>query len=128
MASTILIVTQDNDRLAGLLWTLDAAGYRARGASTFAEAKQRLGDQSPDLLIADERLGAFNGLHVILRARTNHPEMKAIVTSHCWDEGLEIEAKRLDVECVVRPTDAAEWLTAISRTLNPANTTDPLVH
>ena len=129
MASTILVVTNDDDRLAALLRTLSCAGYSATGASTLAEAKQRLGVKSPDLLIADERLGAFNGLHVIVLARASHPEMKAIVTSHSRDQGLESEAKRLNVECVVEPTNAAEWLTSISRTLNSlGDAVGPVMH
>jgi DNA-binding NtrC family response regulator len=118
MPSTILIVTNDDNRLGALVRTLNGAGYRASGASTFAEAKQRLGDKSPDLLIADERLGAFNGLHVIILGRASDPEMKAIVASHRRDQGLEAEAKRLNVDCVVQPTSAADWLTSVSRALN----------
>jgi DNA-binding NtrC family response regulator len=121
MTPSILIVSNDDNRLAVLLGTLSGAGYQASGASTFAEARQQLGANSPDLLIADERLGAFNGLHVIVLARANHPDMKAIVTSHSKDRGLESEAKRLNVECVVQPTDATEWLASVSRTLNTAS-------
>jgi DNA-binding NtrC family response regulator len=121
MTPSILIVSNDDNRLGILLGTLSDAGYHASGASTFAEARQQLGANSPDLVIADERLGAFNGLHVIVLARANHPDMKAIVTSQAKNQGLESEARRLNVECVVHPTDATEWLASISRTLNSAS-------
>ena len=118
MSPSILVVTNDDDRLAILLRTLSGAGYRASGALTFAEAKQSLGDRSPDLVIADERLGPFNGLHLIVLGRAHDPRMKAIVTSRSRDLGLESEAKRLNVECLYEPMDPAEWLVSISKALD----------
>jgi DNA-binding NtrC family response regulator len=117
MSSHIVVVTGDDARRAVLLDTLNDAGYVARGASTFDEARHLLEVRSPDLLIADERLGAFNGLHVIVVGRTRHPLMKAIVTSPVKDHGLESDARRLNVHCLVEPTRPADWLASISRTL-----------
>ena len=117
MSSQIVVVTGNDERRAALLDTLNDAGYLASGASTFDEAKHLLETRSPDLVIADERLGAFNGLHVIVVGRARHPGMKAIVTSPIKDEGLEIDAKRLNVYCLVEPTRQSDWLASISRTL-----------
>jgi DNA-binding NtrC family response regulator len=117
MSSRIMIVTGDEQRRSVLLETLNHAGYVASGAATFEEAKELLESRSPDLVIADERLGPFNGLHVIVVGRAHHPRMKAIVTSHVKDEGLENDAKRLNVQCLVQPADATGWLEPISRTL-----------
>ena len=117
MSSQIVVVTGDDERRTALLDTLNGAGYLASGASTFAEAKQLLETRSADLVIADERLGPFNGLHVIVVGRAHHPGMKAIVTSRVKDEGLENEARRLNVHCLVQPTEASDWLASVSRTL-----------
>ena len=93
--SQILVVNSDGIRLTHVLNALNAAGYRARGASTFEEATRALADRAPDLVIADERLGAYNGLHVILRARADHPDVSAalrldppIRNRGYWDRGL----------------------------------------
>ena len=117
MSPRIFVVSSDNDRLSSLLGLLSGAGYRASGASTFAQAKEILGMRSPDLVIADERLGPFNGLHVIVLGRAHRPDMKGIVTSNCKDCGLEADAKRLNVACLVEPATPAEWLLSISNTL-----------
>jgi DNA-binding NtrC family response regulator len=117
MASMIMVVSGDNARRSVLLETLNDAGYVASGAATFHEAKELLEKRSPDLVIADERLGPFNGLHVIVVGRVHHPAMKAIVTSQVRDEGLENDARRLNVRCVVQPSAASEWLDSVSRTL-----------
>ena len=114
----IFVVSSDDDRRSGLLTVLSGAGYSASGASTFAEAKEALGTRSPDLVIADERLGAFNGLHVIMLGRANRPDMKAIVTTRSRGAGLETDARRLNVQCLVPPPSPAEWLVSISQTLD----------
>jgi DNA-binding NtrC family response regulator len=112
-----MVVTGDDDRRNVLLETLNSAGYAASGASTFAEAKHLLETRSPDLVIADERLGPFNGLHVIVVGRAHHPALKAIVTTSVKDEGLENDARRLNVLCLVQPVRAADWLASVSKTL-----------
>ena len=117
MSSKIMVVTGDEQRRSVLLETLNDAGYVVSGAATFEEAKELLERRSPDLVIADERLGPFNGLHVIVVGRAHYPRMKAIVTSRVKDEGLENDAKRLNVQCLVQPAAPAEWLESISRTL-----------
>jgi DNA-binding NtrC family response regulator len=117
MSSKIMVVSGDAERRTVLLHTLNDAGYSASGASTFQEAKELLETRSADLVIADERLGPFNGLHVIVVGRAHHPTMKAIVTSRVKDEGLENDARRLNVRCVVESTAPAEWLDSVSSTL-----------
>ena len=116
--SEILVVSNDGIGLTHVLKVLTAAGYRASGASTFEEAKCSLADRSPDLVIADERLGLYNGLHVIVRARAGHPDVGAIVTTPVKNRALEADAKSLNVECIVKPQNPSDWLEPIWRTLN----------
>ena len=113
----ILVVSNDVVGLTDTLSVLGHAGYHARGASTFAEARHRLAGRSPDLVIADQRLGEYNGLHVILRARATHPDLNAIVTTGARDRGLEADATSLGVECVLRPNNAKGWLAPVAKVL-----------
>jgi DNA-binding NtrC family response regulator len=114
----ILVVSNDVARLTDTLSVLGHAGYHARGASTFAEARHRLAGSPPDLVIADQRLGEYNGLHVILRARAKHPDLSAIVTTGATDRGLEADAMSLGVECVLKPKTAKGWLAPVERVLS----------
>jgi DNA-binding NtrC family response regulator len=114
----ILVVVADGVERLGIVQSLGAAGYGVRGASTFDEAKRLLTGMSPDLVMADERLGAYNGLHVLLRARAENPQVGAIVISPFRQRALEAEAKRLNVECVVKLKDATKWPALVSRTLD----------
>jgi DNA-binding response OmpR family regulator len=113
--SQILVVSNDGVGLAAMLSVLDHAGHQARCASTFEDATRLLDQGSPDFVIADGRLGAFNGLHVIMRARAAHPETGAIVTTSITDRGLEADARSLNVECMVKPKNPVEWLEPISK-------------
>jgi DNA-binding NtrC family response regulator len=117
MRSTILVVSADNAGLAPTLRLLTRAGYEASGATSFEDAARLLATTPPDLLIADERLGAYNGLHLVLRGRVEHPDMRAIVTTSVKDPCVEAEATRMNAWCLVKPLDPAELLLPISRTL-----------
>jgi DNA-binding NtrC family response regulator len=124
MPGTILVVSADAG-LAPTLRFLAGAGYEARGATTFEDATRLLATTSPDLLIADERLGAYNGLHLVLRGRVDHPDMRAIVTTSVKDPCVEAEATRMNAWCFVKPRDPVEWLLPISRTLEQGDVALP---
>jgi DNA-binding response OmpR family regulator len=111
-----MIVNQHPLVLARLVGPLRDAGYDAFGATTFEAARDRLADRPPNLLIAAVRLGLFNGLHLIVRARLDHPEMAAIVTAHAKDPVLEAEASSYGAACVVAPETSAELLALVSQT------------
>jgi len=102
--------------VARLVGPLRDAGYDAVGATTFESAWLPLLDRPPNLLIAASRLGMFNGLHLICRARSDHPEMAAIVTAHTKDPVLEAEALNFGASCVVAPQTSAELLALVSQT------------
>jgi DNA-binding response OmpR family regulator len=115
--SQILVVSTDNIALAQTVTVLSKAGHQASGATTFEDASRVLASRSPDLVIADEYLGNFNGLHVIMRARATHPDVLAIVTTSRKNRGLEADARSLNVKCMLKPRDPAQWVASISRTL-----------
>jgi DNA-binding NtrC family response regulator len=118
MAARIFVVSGDDSHRSRLINVLSGAGYRTSGAATFAEAKQVLGQSTADLVIAEERLGAFNGLHVIVLGRAYRPDLKAIVMTAQKDAALVTDARRLNVDCVVDSADAEEWLESVSRMLD----------
>lgn len=117
MSAKIFVVSGDDSHRSRLIDVLSGAGYRTSGAATFAEAKQVLGSSSADLVITEERLGAFNGLHVIVLGRAHRPDLKAIVMTAQKDAALETDARRLNVDCVVESADPEEWLLSVSKTL-----------
>ena len=107
MAYSILVVDQHPLEVERLVRPLQHAGYQVTGATTFEAARQTLAEHPPHLLIASERLGLFNGLHLIVRGRVDHPEMAAIVTAGSKDPVLEAEAETYGAACVVAPRNSS---------------------
>jgi len=116
VAYSILVVDEHPLRVARLVRPLRSAGYHVTAATTFEAARQQLDADPPNLLIAAERLGLFNGLHLIVRGRLDHPEMAAIVTAGIKDPVLEAEATTYGASCVVAPRNSSELLALVSRT------------
>lgn len=109
MHQTALVVETDTALLAATARALRALGYKVEAVSTFDEARRRLLDISDlSLLLADIRLGQFNGLHLAFRARAHHPNVRLLITDHAFDRTLEAETKRLGGSYLPRPftTDA----------------------
>jgi DNA-binding NtrC family response regulator len=72
---------------------LSAAGYRVVTSASFEDGKALLeAEDPPALLIASVRLGAYNGLHLVIRGRLDRPGMAAILTSDTHDPMLAAEA------------------------------------
>ena len=66
MPSKVLIVDDDKTTREGLAEFLEEAGYEAVAVGTFEDATRELRTSPPDLLIADVRLGPFNGLQLVI--------------------------------------------------------------
>ena len=104
MRRTALIVDADRDHLASTVRTLRALDYAVIAASSFDDARRHLLDtEELSLLIADIRLGQFNGLHLAFRARAHHPHVRLVITDHAFDTTLEAETKRLGGAYLARP-------------------------
>jgi len=114
---SVLVVDVDPEDLRSTVPLLRSAGYRVSTAAGFDEAKKQLSAEAPDLLITGVRLGSYNGLHLILRGRIDHPAMAAIVTTHFPDPVLEAEARRQHAEFLLRPVADGDLLDAVGRCL-----------
>jgi ActR/RegA family two-component response regulator len=116
MRRTALIVDADRDHLASTVRTLRALDYAVIAASSFDDARRQLLDtEELSLLVADIRLGQFNGLHLAFRARAHHPHVRLVITDHAFDTTLEAETKRLGGAYLARPFTSEVLESLISR-------------
>ena len=97
--------------------TLAAAGFRVAVADSFETAQRLATTRVPSLVLADVRLGQYNGLHLILSVRFNHPHVAGVVTYDIADPALAAEANRSGVTFVPKPVGPQELLAAVFRTL-----------
>src|SRR5688572_2521130 len=114
MPHKILVVDDDNAAVLGLVELLRGAGYQPVGARTLEAGKKALIDEAPDLLIADVRLAAFNGLQLIV---TNPRPIPVIVITGFPDPSLEAEALRLGAEFLLKPVSPRDLLRLIAQKL-----------
>lgn len=115
MPHTILIVDDDRPTLAGLAGLVQSAGHTALEAASFADARCLLSHVPVDLLVVDVRLGEYNGLQLIVLARTLPSPPAAIVTSGFADRVLENEARQLGAPFLLKPIDPPRFLALIDR-------------
>jgi CheY-like chemotaxis protein len=100
-------------------------GLHVTVAATFQEAVERL-RVSPTLLVADIRLGEYNGLHLVLRGKAARRELAAVVTSAAADPVLRAEAEQLGATFVLKPSTPEEIRAALCRTLfRPIGSAEP---
>lgn len=88
------------------------AGYGVTATADFQEAKRLLDAHEPDQLIADVRLGPFNGLHLVIRTHFRYPVFLAILLDVKHDRVLERDALRYGASYVVSPTPSELVATA----------------
>lgn len=110
-----LVVVPDSELAETLVEWLTAAGYAARVVRTFAAARADLDTASPDLLIAQVKLGAYNGLHLAIRSRSRGAKTPVILVGEP-DPVLQAEAARHDAVYLTVPLSQELLLETIRRT------------
>jgi DNA-binding response OmpR family regulator len=113
----ILVLDDDEHALSGIVELLRDAGHHVTGAATYDAAKRLLAVSPFDLLVSDVRLRSFNGLHLVMQTRADHPEMAVIIITGYDDPLIELEAHRYHAELVRKPIRPAEFLKTVSATL-----------
>jgi ActR/RegA family two-component response regulator len=79
MTRTIGIVDAQAPVSATLAAAFARAGYCTRAAHTFRDAIAMMATAEPEALVVSVELGAYNGLHVLLRCGVEHPATRVVV-------------------------------------------------
>jgi CheY-like chemotaxis protein len=116
----ILIVDMKAETSAALT-LLGSGGYDVTFAAGFEAAIRRIDRSAPDLLIAEVRLGDFNGLHLVIRSQSEHPHMRSILLDRDYDAVLALEAQQHGATYLADPISAADLFGSVSRLLADSN-------
>lgn len=114
MAPRVLIVEDNDATRTGLCELLKRAGYSASATSSYEEAIQAMREDTPDLLIADVRLGPYNGLQLLV---TSPRRVPTIIMTGFPDPVLEADARHLGAQFVLKPVAPTALLTLIEEQL-----------
>jgi DNA-binding response OmpR family regulator len=122
MAKKVLLVEDDDANRALLARLIRNEGYEVVSARTFQEGRQFLRTEHPDLLITDVRLGAFNGLQLIVGVAERTP---TIVLTAFADAVIEAETRKAGARYLVKPVPAQTLLQTVRATLEASASAAP---
>jgi DNA-binding NtrC family response regulator len=111
----VLVVDDEPTVVESLREILRQAGYEPICATSFEEGHRALlEDPAPDILVADIRLGDFNGLQLVA---VRPPSTAAVVMSGHWDNTLEAEARKHGALYLPKPMSANMLVGTIKQVL-----------
>jgi DNA-binding NtrC family response regulator len=109
----VLIVESSVKELQQLAAAFRRLGFEPMEATTLEAGKRLWTAHQPPVLIADIRLGQFNGLQLLMHARSERPDVRAVITCAFPDRVLEAEAHRFGGVFMVKPVTAADLLATL---------------
>ena len=105
----ILVLDDDEHALSGIVELLRDAGHHVTGAATYDAAKRLLSTSPFDLLVSDVRVRSFNGLHLVMQTRMDHPDTAIIIITGYDDPLIDLEAHRYRADLIRKPIQPAEF-------------------
>jgi len=123
-----VVLVADNERaLRRMQDRFMVAGHEVAAFAAFEPAKRYLAANRPDVLVTDIRLGAFNGLQLVMLAKRGRPDTVAYVLSPSDDNVLRRDAATIGACFHLKPVESEQLLSEINgtarRTLGPRRMT-----
>ena len=112
-APQALVVDLEPRNLYELCKTFRQHGYRTFGATSFQDAKRFLINEHPEVIVADVRLGEFNGIQLLLLAKELRHGSAVVITNAFADSVLAAETRRMGGTFMVKPIDVAELIDVV---------------
>jgi CheY-like chemotaxis protein len=119
--TSVLVVDDDAPLARALARELRGNGYESTPVSGYDEALERLSEQTFDVVLTDLRMGAKDGLDLILAIAESFPATRPILMSAYATARDSERAKELGaVRVLCKPFDTAELLQAVERAVECA--------
>jgi two-component system KDP operon response regulator KdpE len=112
---TVLVIDDEQASRIGLRRVLEAAGYQFAGASTGAEALERMGTETCEMIILDPALTDMDGF-ALIRVIRHQSRIPILVLSASGDERSKVRAFDLGADDYVTKPFAERELLARLRT------------
>ena len=103
MSPGVLLIEPNHAILDRLISPIQAAGFDVVHADAFFDAVELLRARPFVAVVTAHRLGAYNGLHVVLRARRERPGIITVVTCPADDAVLCREAAAFGATALIAP-------------------------
>lgn len=110
----VLLVEDQPEILEMLTVALQTAGHYVTACADYESGHAHIVRHPFDALVADVRLGAFNGLGIALAARQRDPGIRIVVISGFDDVVLQADAASVGAAYMVKPLEIGGLLAALS--------------
>lgn len=111
----VLVVDDDPQVLSLTTRCLRGAGYEVTATDDFADARMQIHVTKPSIVVADVRLGLFNGIQLGILAREIHQAIGIVIMSGFDDVVLRRDTAQMGAEYVTKPFATADLLSAVHR-------------
>lgn len=119
MARTILVVDDDEGLLHAVRRTLERAGYVVMEAGNVLEARARIEERAPDLVLMDLVLPGMEGREVANLIHVRHSEVPVLFMSgYTSQESIRLGHLPEGVPFLRKPFTAIELIEAVERGLD----------
>jgi DNA-binding NtrC family response regulator len=122
VTASALVVERTVSDAVSIAAVLTACRFHVTVAESFLKAKTHLSAHPPTVLLTEIRLAEYNGLHLVLRAKSVRPDIAALVMSSIADPVLQADAEAMGATFVLKPVSEQELTAAVFRTIFQATT------
>jgi len=123
MSYRILLVEPDEVAGSNVVRILTESGHRVAWVDTFADALWLSAADPPDLMVAALRLGAYNGLHLLMQVRAHDPNARVVIV--CDDSDFTTDISRFGARYVAKPIDPPVLSSVVSELIQGCRPHDP---
>jgi DNA-binding response OmpR family regulator len=123
MSHRILLVEPDEVAGSEVARVLSGEGHRVAWVDTFADAIWPSAADAPDMVIAALRLGAYNGLHLLMRVRAYDPNFPFIIL--CDNSDFTADVSEFGARHVAKPIDPVVLTAVVSELIAGCHPHDP---
>ena len=114
----ILVIDDDEQALTGMSELLCDQGHDVTAAASYDAAKSALAASPFDLLVTDIRLRPYNGLHLVMHTRAEHPDTAIVITTGHDEPAIAFEASRYNARFVQKPIRPKDFLKTVDDALS----------
>src|SRR3954469_11225181 len=116
-----LVVDDDTNALSGLAELVAHEGFTVATASTLQEARERMLERRPDVVLLDIQLPDGSGMDLFQNVESRATTEIVLITGHASIES-SIEALRLGAaDYLIKPVSAKQLNAILSRVARPAD-------
>jgi DNA-binding NtrC family response regulator len=122
-APSVLLIDDEENLLASLIYGLKAHGIEAEGAKNATEGLSKLDDRVPDMAFVDLCLPDATGLDLLSTIKAHYPHLPVAMISAHGDIRVAVEAVKVGaVDFIAKPFELEDIVLLIRKTIERGRT------